>query len=334
MTNSPSPDPQSSPKTPLGFDDFVGIFVAFSVIGAILFWSLSRRDGGFQIPNILTPSLAPTARLNPTPAPEATASPAPEAGISPPDIPAQLPEELTPTPSRTPLRQQIPRVPAIIPLPAPVPQSTTPATPTQAVSFQDVPKDFWAYPFITALASRGIVNGFPGGYFKPTDPVTRAEFAALLQEAFSQNPGQDNLAVFKDISPNFWAVPAINRALQTGFLRGYPDNTFQPQQEISRVQVLVALVSGLNLAPPSLPQQVLESFYQDAAEIPSYAAQKVAAASTAGLVVNYPNQKLLSPNRSATRAEVAAIIYQALVRSGKIEAIQSPYIAGVQNQNQ
>lgn len=324
MTNLPPPDPQSSPRSELGFDDFVGIFIALGTIGAILFWSFSRREGGFQVPSILSSSPSPNAPLTQTPNPQATTSPDPQALIVPTVIPTESPV-LTPVPSRTPSLQRTPQIPAVIPLPpttSPPPSTSR----TQATKFQDVPENFWAYPFITALAQRGIVNGFPGGYYKPTDPVTRAEFAALLQAAFGQGPGRDNVAVFKDVPSNFWAVPAIDRAIQIGFLKGYPDNTFQPQQEIPKVQVLVALASGLNLAPPAIPPQVLQSLYQDAAQIPNYATQKVAAASTAGLVANYPDAKLLNPNQPATRAEMAAIIHQALVRTGKLQPVQSSYV--------
>ncbi len=329
MTNSP--DPRSSSRTPLGFDDFVGVFIALGAIGAILFWSLSRQGEGWQIPSLVSQSPSTTAPSTVNPTPQATQSPAPNALILPTIIPTPTPEVLTPVPPENTIRRQTP-FPAIIPLPAPIPQATAPSTPApaQRVNFLDVGQDFWAYPFITTLAQRGIVNGFPGGYFKPTDPVTRAEFAALLQAAFAQNPGRRNVAIFRDVSPGFWAVPAIDRAIQTGFLRGYPDNTFQPQQEIPKVQALVALASGLNLAPPSFPGQVLQSFYQDADQIPKYAIEKVAAASTAGLVVNYPNAKLLNPNQNATRAEVAGMIHQALVRDGRLPQIQSPYIAQVQ----
>jgi hypothetical protein len=45
-------------------------------------------------------------------------------------------------------------------------------------------------------------------------------------------------------------------------------------------------------------------------------------------VVNYPNVQFLNPNQTATRAEVAAFIYQSLVRSGQANAIASPYIVG------
>lgn len=331
MTNSP--DPRSSSRTPLGFDDFVGVFIALGAIGAILFWSLSRRGEGWQIPSIasLSPSTIAPLTVNPTPQATERERQDPDALILPTIIPTPTPEVLTPVLPGNTIRRQTPQA-TIIPLPVPAPQATAPSTPApaQRVNFLDVPQDFWAYPFITTLAERGIVNGFPGGYFKPTDPVTRAEFSALLQAAFAQNPGRDNVAVFRDVPPDFWAVPAIDRAIQTGFLRGYPDNTFQPQQEIPRVQALVALASGMNLAPPSSPGQVLQSLYQDADQIPKYAIEKVAAASTAGLVVNYPNAKLLNPNQNATRAEVAAMIHQALVREGRLPQIQSPYIAQVQ----
>ncbi|HAA26847.1 MAG TPA: S-layer protein, partial [Cyanobacteria bacterium UBA8553] len=52
----------------------------------------------------------------------------------------------------------------------------------------------------------------------------------------------------------------------------------------------------------------------------------VSAATKAGLVVNYRNPKLLNPNRNATRAEVVALVYQALVKAGKAEAIPSKYV--------
>jgi len=89
----------------------------------------------------------------------------------------------------------------------------------------------------------GIVTGF-GDYFRPDRPVTRAEFAAL-QDAFDQSSGQSTTE-FNDISSDFWAVKAIDRATQAGFLKGYPGNVFQPQQEILEDK-FSCLASGLNL---------------------------------------------------------------------------------------
>jgi hypothetical protein len=66
--------------------------------------------------------------------------------------------------------------------------------------------------------------------------------------------------------------------------------------------------------------------YQDAAQVPKYAVEKVSAAIEAGIAVNYPNSKSLKPNQNATRAEVTALVYQALVKEGKAEAMPSEYV--------
>lgn len=327
MTNSPPPDPRSSQRTALGFDEFIGIFVALTTIGAIFFWSSQKKEG-FQLTRILSPSPSPSAQPTLTPSPNATASPdsAQVSPLFPTVVPTESPEVLTPVPSRPRIQG---RIPAVIPLPtttttpAPTPAQPTPS-PGQAINFIDVPQGYWARPFINALSARGIVNGYVGDYFRPDQPVTRAEFAALLQDAFDQNPGQTTTG-FGDVPTDFWAVKAIDRATQSGFLRGYPGNVFQPQQQIPRAQVFVALASGLKLATQTAPGQVLQ-IYQDAAQIPNYATEKVAAATEAGLAVNYPNPGLLDPNRPATRAEVTAIVHQALVQAGKADPIQSEYI--------
>ena len=188
----------------------------------------------------------------------------------------------------------------------------------------DVPSDFWAHPFINALSARNIITGFPGRYFRPTQPITRAQFATILQQTFNPNPLQKAYS-FKDVPEKFWANPAIESVAKAGYLKGYPGNVFRPQQPVSRAEVLVALATVLNLATKSSPTNTLQT-YQDAAKIPNYAIPKIAAATQYGLVVNYPDVKVLNPNRPTTRAEVAALMYQTLVQTGKIEPIQSQYI--------
>lgn len=320
MTNSPPPDPQSSDRSPLGFDDFVGIFVAFSAIGAIIWWSLSRNPEAFNFGRILSSDPTTTQPLL-LPSPEATER---EEGVLrvPPDVsPTASPEALTPVQPRTPARGQVPV--AVVPVPAAPAASPTPRVGTP-INFVDVPQDFWARPYITALSARRVVNGYAGDFFRPNQPITRAEFAALVQAAFDNQPVAGT-TTYTDIPTNFWAIPAINSATRSGFLEGYPNDVFRPTQEIPRVQVLVALASGLGLKTPVAPEQVLQS-YQDADQIPNYAREKVAAAIAAGLVANYPDRNLLNPNRNASRAEVTAMLYQALVQAGQAEPIESQYV--------
>ncbi len=198
--------------------------------------------------------------------------------------------------------------------------------PGGATGFTDVPPNYWAKGYIEALASRNIIAGFPDRTFKPNEPVTRAQFAAIINKAFS--PAAKREATnFKDVNSKFWAYEAIQSAYRGNFVSGYPDRTFKPQQEIPRVQALVSLANGLNLTVNN-PNAV--SIYADASQIPKYATGPVAAATMQQLVVNYPTVKQLNPNRQATRAEVAAFVYQALVNAGRAQAIPSPYLVRMQ----
>jgi hypothetical protein len=212
----------------------------------------------------------------------------------------------------------------LAPAPKP-PVETVDQPPGGAVAFRDVPANHWAKGYIEALAAKNMITGFPDGNFRPNEPVTRAQFAAIVTRALT--PAAKRQAIeFKDVPSNFWAYTAIQAAYQSQFVFGYPDGNFNPQQQILRVEVLVSLANGLGLTANS--QNVL-SFYTDAIQIPNYAIAPVAAATTRQLVINYPSVKQLSPNREATRSEVAAFVYQALVNAGRAQPIPSAYLVQV-----
>ncbi|NEP18080.1 MAG: S-layer homology domain-containing protein [Leptolyngbya sp. SIO4C1] len=197
---------------------------------------------------------------------------------------------------------------------------TMPAS-AQQTTFSDVSADYWARPFIQRLADRNIIAGFPDGTFGPNQPVTRAQFAAIVQKAFSQPTVRDTRN-FSDVAADFWAQGAIQNAYRIGFLSGYPDGTFQPNQEIPRVQVLVSLSNGLGFSPAGSVPTIL-STYQDQTQIPQYAVEEVAAATQNNMIVNYPNINQLNPQGVATRADVAAFVHQALVSQGKLPALDA-----------
>jgi hypothetical protein len=196
-------------------------------------------------------------------------------------------------------------------------------------TFPDVPSDYWAAPFIQELSARGIIVGFAeDGTFRPEEPVTRAQFAAMIRKAFNRPPTRNPIQ-FADVPANYWGAGAIEEAYTTGFMAGYPGNLFRPNENIPRAQILVSLASGLNFANNAPINQVLVT-YSDGGDIPAYARPGVAASTERQVVVNYPDLKLLNPNRAATRAEVAAFLYQALVSQGQAAAISSPYVVGQQ----
>ncbi|WP_242032886.1 family 10 glycosylhydrolase [Oscillatoria sp. FACHB-1406] len=185
-------------------------------------------------------------------------------------------------------------------------------------------QNHWAKDCIQQLASDGIISGYSDRTFRPDRPVTRAEFAAIVNKAFPNAPVVRAPMDFADVRSNFWARNAIAQAYKTNFLSGYPNARFQPEQNIPRVQALVSLVSGLSYAPALPVETTLARSFTDAAAIPNYAKSAIAAATEKRLTVNYPNVQQLNPNRLATRADVAAFVCQALGRQG----VPTAYIVG------
>lgn len=114
-------------------------------------------------------------------------------------------------------------------------------------TFPDVPPDYWATPFIVALAQEDIVTGYPDGTFRPEESMDRDEFAAVVRKAFSQESERTIPAasVFDDVPQGYWAETPIEEAYETGFMNLTGENSFSPQEPISKAEALVALTRGL-----------------------------------------------------------------------------------------
>ena len=188
-------------------------------------------------------------------------------------------------------------------------------------TFPDI-QNHWAKLFIEGLLAKDLISGFSDGTFKPDQQMTRAQYAALLVKAFNP-PAKRNPEVFTDVDNNFWAKDVIQQAYRSEFMSGFPNKTFKPNDQVQRVQVIVSLVNGLGL---SATDGNALNVYQDRLSIPDYAKDEVTTATRKQMVVNYPDLKLLNPTQAATRGEVAALVYQALVNNNQVSAVNSPYI--------
>lgn len=202
-----------------------------------------------------------------------------------------------------------------------VPPEDPDSDPDKPTSLTDI-AGHWAAPFITAMVEKKLIAGFPDSTFKPEEKLTRAQYAAIIAKAFNETLSSTTTN-FTDVASDFWGKDAIVKANRMGFIAGFPDVTFRPKDNLTRVQALVSLASGLKLSDGDAATL---GYYTDRAQIPSYATDAVAIATEKGMVVNYPNVKELNPMREITRAEVAAIIYQGLVVKGLANAITSSHI--------
>jgi len=169
----------------------------------------------------------------------------------------------------------------------------------------------WAQSCIQRLNQQNIISGYPNNTFRPNNSITRAEYAALINQAFPDIEPERSAINFTDVPVYYWGYDAIQTAYEKGFLSGYPNQQVRPNELVSRVEAYVALASGLAYAPPDAAQGVLSAAYTDADSIPSYAAGAIAAATQQGIVVNAtPQTTAMNPADAATRAQVAATLCQ------------------------
>lgn len=199
-----------------------------------------------------------------------------------------------------------------------------PDTQTAAPNFSDLSTRHWATDYIEPLVEQGWLSGFRDGTFRPDSPMTRAQFAVLLVGAFDP-PAKRPAVTFRDVPDSFWGAEVIQQAYRAEFISGFPDLTFDPNQPLTKLQALLALVSGLDLTEVVAPKTESLRIYQDAVAIPAYAQDAIAAATQLSLVFNHPVATQLRPNRTATRAEVSAMVYQALVLAERMPAVASRY---------
>jgi len=203
-----------------------------------------------------------------------------------------------------------------------VPEAEVAEPEPEVVAFANLDQKHWVYPFASKLGEEKLLPNTRG--FKPDEPITRAEMASLISSAFKDDSLVESPKQFTDISAN---NSDINKAVSLGFMNGYSEGDFRPEQNIPRYQVLVALATGLKLEPSKNPKNILRKF-KDRKDLPEWSLNQVAAATEAKLAVNRPGLSLksLNPDEPATRAEVAAMIYQSLANQGKLPEIKSKYI--------
>ncbi|HEY9635322.1 MAG TPA: S-layer homology domain-containing protein [Coleofasciculaceae cyanobacterium] len=187
------------------------------------------------------------------------------------------------------------------------------SAPATAANFMDV-QEHWARPFIEALAEQNIISGYSDKTFRPDQSVTRAQFAAMLKQAFDENNVQFSRK-FDRAAAEDWASRDLTNGRSS-------NRQLRPSDPLSKVQVLVALAKGLGLNYSGSVTSSL-NIYRDASTIPEYARESVAAATQQGIVVNYPDVANFNPSKTATRADISAFIYQTLVNEGVLAPISN-----------
>ena len=119
---------------------------------------------------------------------------------------------------------------------------------TKANSFPDVPAGEWYCESVSTLSGLGIIKGGSDGLFRPTANITRAEFATMLSR-FAEDK-KTGASGFRDIAGH-WAREAIEIASANGWVNGYPDGNFGPDNSITRAEAMTMINRMLGRLPES-----------------------------------------------------------------------------------
>ncbi|MDP2211183.1 MAG: S-layer homology domain-containing protein [Candidatus Aquicultor sp.] len=102
-------------------------------------------------------------------------------------------------------------------------------------SFKDVPASHWAYAYIETAKEHGVISGYPGGVFKPSNNIKRAEICAMVVRSQAY-PVDKSGTAFSDINSSHWAYEMVMTAKNKSIVGGYPGGVFKPDGLASRAE--------------------------------------------------------------------------------------------------
>lgn len=170
--------------------------------------------------------------------------------------------------------------------------------------FPDLSTDHWAHDAIVYCAENGIVKGRTDGTFGPDASIKRDEVAAMLDRAFDAAEVKE--VAFKDVTEG-WYVKEVLSAAGKGLFVGYTDDTFCPENAITRQEAMIVISRLLNVKGEAAD---LKDF-KDANAVGSWAVAEVAGVVKADVIEGYEDGTL-RPTNNITRAEFAKIMFEVL----------------------
>ncbi|MDD4549940.1 MAG: S-layer homology domain-containing protein [Syntrophomonadaceae bacterium] len=164
-------------------------------------------------------------------------------------------------------------------------------------------KGHWAESAINQLVSSGAISGYPGGYFKPDNTISRAEFATVMVKAFKLQSRKGQM--FTDTA-NHWAKNHIATAEAYGIVSGYSKDRFGPDDPITREQMAVMITKAAGISSAGGGKK-----FSDSNNISGWARNAVTSASKKGIINGYKDNTF-KPKDQASRAEAVTVITKAL----------------------
>lgn len=173
-----------------------------------------------------------------------------------------------------------------------------------AMPFTDVNENDWFYDVVLYAYDNGLMTGVSATEFAPNQTTTRGMIVSMLARLEGVTSAED--AGFADVAANDWYATAVNWAASVGVVNGYEDNTFRPNDAITREQMAAILYNYADYKGYDVSARADLSDYADAASISSWAEDVLAWANAEGLI-NGMTATTIDPQGATTRAQTAAM---------------------------
>lgn len=176
--------------------------------------------------------------------------------------------------------------------------------------FLDVKENTTNKDAILYLQEQGIIKGYDDGTFKPKKAVNRAEFLKIIIEGSLIPLDVSDEVPFPDIDYGEWYAPYVKKAFAEGWINGYPDGTFKPDQTINKVEALKILGKAQNWPIESIDPQDYNDLYEDIDPSQWYAPYVTYAKQNKYLE---ETGSLFSPEALMKRGGISEVIYQTII---------------------
>jgi len=113
------------------------------------------------------------------------------------------------------------------------------------IAYSDLSAGHWAYSYIARAAQSGIVDGYPDGSFAPDQPVSRMEMIAMIAKGLNKTGKKRGAVPFSDVDDDYWGVGILKQMKAEGWIDGYADGSFRPDQQASRAEFVSMLAKML-----------------------------------------------------------------------------------------
>jgi hypothetical protein len=173
----------------------------------------------------------------------------------------------------------------------------------------------WAKQDVLAMATVGVIEGYPDNTFGPEKDVTRGELATWIARARGMKVYPQKEDVFFDVPKEHWRAPYVKAMVQAGYMRGISKDKFGIDEPIKRNEAAEIIAKAYKVAPSSAKK----SYFNDVTVATKFA-QYINADQTVGFVVGVPGKdKMFEPERSMKRGE-AALLFASIKNIKELKA--------------